>query len=233
MSKERLYWLGRYARDQKPDLIVFIGDFETFDSVSYHEAPDTIKGKYKPVFAEDIESLKEARAAFHKGLKGHKCPIHVTLGNHEERVPKWENNHPETAGVLVKQMRDAFGDWKLHPYGEYFMCKGVGFIHVPINEMGREYGGKTAEQRIANDATFDIVFGHSHKRRDFLAPKLGKNNSVRILNLGSALPDGVIENYAKISSTGWSYGCFLLDIYNKRIQDTQFITMKTLKEKYE
>ena len=31
---------------------------------------------------------------------------------------------------------------KVNRWGKYLMLGGVGFIHAPINPMGREYGGE-------------------------------------------------------------------------------------------
>ena len=35
--------------------------------------------------------------------------------------------------------------WGISQYGDFYFIKGVAFVHVPLNEIGREIGGKTAE----------------------------------------------------------------------------------------
>ena len=82
--------------------------------------------------------------------------------------------------------------------GSFKNVGGVAFTHCPLNIMGKEYGGKNCEIQIANDATNDIVFGHTHKYRDWKAPKIGDRNFVRIVNVGCALPFNHVEEYAKL-----------------------------------
>ena len=54
--------------------------------------------------------------------------------------------------------------WVYQLYGDFYFIKGVAFVHVPLNEIGREIGGKMAEaSQVSNGATHDIVFGHSHR----------------------------------------------------------------------
>ena len=95
-----------------------------------------------------------------------------------------------------------------------------------------EYGGKNCEIQIANDATNDIVFGHTHKYRDWKSPKIGDKNFVRIINVGCALPFGHIEEYAKLNLTGWSWGIVELGIWDQHIQESQFISMDRLEKQY-
>jgi len=88
------------------------------------------------------------------------------------------------------------------------------------------------EVQIANDATNDIVFGHTHKYRDWKAPKIGDRNYVRIVNVGCALPFNHVEEYAKLNLTGWSWGIVELGIWENHIQESQFISMDRLEKQY-
>jgi hypothetical protein len=110
---------------------------------------------------------------------------------------------------------------------------GVSFTHCPLNIMGKEYGGKNCEVQIANDATNDIVFGHTHKFRDWKAPKIGDKNYVRVVNVGCALPYNHVEEYAKLNLTGWSWGIVELGIWENHIQESQFISMDRLEKQYD
>jgi hypothetical protein len=110
---------------------------------------------------------------------------------------------------------------------------GVGFIHAAINRLNKTYGGKTAENTIANDAVFDHVIGHSHVRREHRAPKLGPSKHVTVLNLGCALPQGHVESYMLHgSTTGWWFGVHELLIQNGQITDTNAISMAELERRY-
>ena len=107
----------------------------------------------------------------------------------------------------------------------------VGFTHVPLNQMGRPYGGVNADGTIAKDSLHDIVYGHSHKRSDRTFPKLG-HNYITIINLGCSLPEGYLEDYAKHSVTGWSYGVYDITIESGRIKEQSWVPMDTLIKEY-
>lgn len=235
LPDDRFEWLGRFVSDVKPDGVIQIGDIATFDSLCRYDGNDTYKGKQKPLFVEDIVSLDHALGRFNKGLG--KTPLdikHITLGNHEDRVESFSDRHPEIYGLMAREFYGVLErhGWTYSPFGKMIKIGGVGFVHVPLNEMGKPYGGKTAEQRIANDATHDVVLGHSHRNRVITQAKVGDNKFVRIINLGSALPQGHVERYARHSATGWSYGAYVLDIRGQHIVNWGYIDMATLEEEY-
>jgi hypothetical protein len=225
-NKERFEWIGAHIRKTKPDVVLQIGDFATLDSLNAHDGNETWKGKFKPTFKEDVESLSEALGAMN--VSGPE--LHMTEGNHERRASIFENNHPETHGTMHAKLIDIFRahGWGVSPYGFIQKYGGVGFVHAALNAMGKTYGGKNAENTIANDSQFDVVIGHSHRSRVVRMPKIGENNHVTVLNLGCALPDGFIENYAKHSTTGWSYGIYDLLIQHGHIEGYNNIPMSAL-----
>ena len=122
--------------------------------------------------------------------------------------------------------------WTASEYGEFYFIDGVGFTHVPFNTMGREFGGVSVERNIGQHSIFDVVFGHTHKFNDVRCAKIGKSNYVRVANAGCSLPQHHVENYAKLSTTGWFWGLCELVIFDNHIQDVRTISMTTLEEMY-
>ena len=231
-DKSRFEALGALAKDLGVDHIVQIGDFTSLDSMSSHERNDTVKGQKKPSFMTDMISFQEALKAFDRGLDGYACPKHITLGNHEARLFNYVNQHPEVANLLDEALYGPIEDhgWTCSPYGEFYFIGDVGFTHVPFNGMGKPYGGMQSENTIARDALHDVVYGHTHKRLDKTFPKMGQEK-ITIINLGTSLPTGHVESYAKTSLTGWSYGVYLLQICDGRIHEQNWISMDTLMER--
>lgn len=135
----------------------------------------------------------------------------------------------------MRRVLEAFTQygWRTTDFGEFLFIDGVGFTHVPLNEMGRPYGGKTALSRIANDATFSIVFGHTHKDQVYRAPKIGPTNSIKVVNLGCALPHGHVEAYARMSTTGWGYGVYELTLQGGHILSERKFDMIEIRDRYE
>lgn len=237
LDKDRFYWMGCYAAEHRIPRILSIGDWSTFDSLNSYDGNDTWAGRLKPVFLSDIESLVESKEAFQRGLltASEYSPIlHKTLGNHEDRMNSYENRHPENYGTFraeFHRVMERFG-WTYSPFGAFHFIGGVGFTHVPLNKMGKAYGGKHAANTIGNDTLFDIVYGHDHKEQKKRIEKIGDNHYVVIGNLGCALPEGHIESYAKHTATGWSYGIVDMTIYNGHVQAWSFIPMRELRDRY-
>jgi len=232
-DKSRFYALGRYVKENEIDKVIQIGDFASLDSLSKHDANDTLKGREKPSFDDDMLSFSDALSAFHDGLGGKKVDKHVVLGNHEDRIWSFTNRNPEVVHILdniLYQNLNMYG-WTYSPFGELHFEGDVAFTHVPLNTMGKPYGGMHCENQIARDSLHDIVFGHTHKRLDKTFPKLGAK-SVTVVNLGCALPEGHIENYAKHSLTGWSYGAYDINIKDGRIFERTWLPMSKLSEEY-
>lgn len=232
-DKARFRWMARHAAKTRPDRVVHIGDFGDFASCSMHEPLGSIGYAHKPSFRQDVESLEEALTAIYKEL-GSDIPLDVCEGNHEHRVQRWEENHPAVEGGFYQQLQDLWArfGWKPRPYGDWLFIDGVGFTHVPQNIMGKAYGGKASENAIANDALFSVVFGHTHRSGFKRAPKIGPAQSIEVLNLGSAMPDGYVAKYAGTATTGWSYGVYDLEICAGHITAHNFIPMSKLESLY-
>lgn len=235
MPKDRFKWIARHCVAVMPHRIVQIGDFCSWDSVSTHEAPGSVGHAMRPSFKTDLESCEEAMGLFFKEIKDLNIPMELTAGNHEDRVQRFENKNAETVGTLYMQFEElcARYRWRLHPYGQWLFIDGVGFTHVPKNIMGKPYGGQNSENQIANHATHSIVFGHTHRSTFRKTPKIGLNNSIEVLNLGSAMPDGYVAKYAGTATSGWSYGIYELSIRSGHIMSHRFIDMSELQRRYE
>ena len=183
LAKERFRWIGRHARESRPDWIVQIGDFMSLDSLNTHIPNENLTGKAKPAYLADIASGREALETMENEIakaQGYSPRKHITLGNHERRVYAFEESAPEVAGMMQHELEGIFDGfkWGRSPYGQYHFIGGVGFIHCAINRLNKSYGGKNAETTIANDAVFDHVIGHSHVKREHRAPKLGPSQQI-------------------------------------------------------
>lgn len=234
-DKKRFEAIGRWCRDQDPDVIWQAGDWSTFDSFSRHTEKGSLESQLAPTWAQDLASLKKSHKAFAKGLGGKDYKKVMTEGNHDARAARYENSDPRLHGSLVPQWRDAFDEhgWRVVDFGEYFFIDGVGFIHHPINGAGRAYGGVTGNQRAGADSTFSIVHGHDHKLEFATRAKIGPVPSVEIISVGCGLPWGHVEQYAKHSTTGWWQGCVALTIRGGQIIDKSATSMLTIMEKFE
>ena len=249
LDKKRFEWLGKLTCDVKPDYVLSIGDWATLDSLNTHISNDSSEGRKKPTWDEDMKSLKESINSFKKPIeeyqqklkenhrKRYKPKFVITEGNHEYRSALYGNKNPEVDTKLRNELRGIFEDAEFHyqPFKKYYYIGNTAFVHCPISVMGKPLGGENVANSAANKTVHDLVFGHTHKRATMTKPKLGDaNQMVTVIDLGCALPDGFIEDYAKHNTTGWSWGCYVLKICktNGNIIADKYISMKELGERY-
>jgi hypothetical protein len=226
----RFTWINKDIRKTKPDHVVIIGDFFSFDSLCSQVPNDSFEAKTKSTFEQDLDWGVQALEQITD--KNEKLNWHYNGGNHEHRIFKFENTHPELPYLLSTKFLDSLLGIDYYPYGEVLYLDEVAFTHIPFTVMGRPYGGVHAEQRITNHITTDIVFGHSHRGQLVSAPKIGNVDPIKACNLGSALPYGYLQEYAQHSLTGWTYGTWLLTVEKGSIVSWTFKDMRQLKEEY-
>lgn len=161
ISLDYLKWIGYYIAKKKPDIIVHIGDHYDMASLSSYDK-GTLKAEGKRV-REDIEAgdegirLIDAEIAKVHGYKPRKV---VTLGNHEHRIDRFVDEHPELSGYMGTELLE-FGNsgWEVHPFLKPVSIYGINFIHFVPNPMtGKPYGGTV--QNILKNCGTSFVMGH-------------------------------------------------------------------------
>lgn len=168
---DHLEWIGRYIVEQKPDVIVNIGDFADMESLSTYD-----KGKRQFEGRRYIRDIDAARSAMKKLLKpltdynakqthDHKTryrpEMHLTLGNHEYRIQRAIDGQAELDGVmgLMDLGYEDFG-WTVHPFLVPVTVDGVAYSHFFANpQSGKPYGGQSIDTRLKN-VGFSFTMGH-------------------------------------------------------------------------
>lgn len=233
-DKERFKWLGRFTSEVEPDFVVQIGDWASLDSLSSHETPGSQTDAERPSFADELDSLSESLSFFHAQFPVGACPTVITYGNHENRAVRVANNVPKQSGDLPHRLDQAFMQfrWVVKKYGEFCTIADVDFVHVPIGTTGRDMGGEHIERTVANKALRSLVHGHTHRFNVFRCPKVGQQRSITVVNLGTSMPYGMVEQYTGVAMSGWSYGAVVLRICNGEILSVKHYDMRELEERY-
>ena len=230
-----LAWAARFGADRKVGRVVQIGDWGTFDGASFHDKNDTLRARLKPPIRADLDNHKESVQTFHNNKPTDWTPkLDVTLGNHENRLHRFENANPETAGMFSNELETSFAQfgWKTRPYGEVMFVQGVGLSHHPTNGAGRAFGGKTGPQRAANEMTSSFISGHTHAYQHFTTGKIGTVSGVDVMEVGCALPWGEVEDYAAHSIINWWYGLVIVDLMGGRIVASEKVDMMSIRNQY-
>lgn len=228
-NKERFYWLGRFAADNKVDRVLSVGDWMTMDCFSSHTDRATFEGFSKPTFEQDIASFHESQRAFQDGLGDWRPIKDITLGNHEARAWRYDNFHPDgiSHGHLVEEAFLRWG-WRTTPYGQYRFIGGVGAIHVPLNGKAKPL----AQGQRANKAMFDQIHGDDHRALVLTDFKCGPFRSPTVYGAATALPNGFIEGFANQTASAWRSGVCLATIWGGHVRSWAFTEMSLLEHRY-
>ncbi len=160
--------LGEWIVRERPDVIVHIGDHWDMPSLSSYDrgsakaegrrvVQDIDAGNHAMhVLLEPLRRLQESQR--HNRKRVYSPEMHFVPGNHEERILRYENNHPEVQGALGFDTLD-LRDWIVHPYLQPVVLGGVEFCHYFYNPLsGKPFGG-SAEYRL-NKIKRSFVQGH-------------------------------------------------------------------------
>lgn len=231
LSQDRFKWLAHFVNTSKPQILVDGGDFDDFGSLCTHEKNDTYKGKLKPSLAKDLEASAQARAILKSEIK-HPCRQIVTLGNHEDRIWRYEDANPEMYGIpssIYLDILKATG-WEYVKFKETINVSGVDVTHVPYNK-GKEFGGENAARLVAKAAQRDTLFGHIHELQLFQDGKLSDSSVIAFCG-GCFMPDGYIPSYARKDRKEYFYGAHEILIRNGRIKSIKSFHISELEDAY-
>lgn len=124
-------WIANYIVEKKPDAIINIGDFGDLRSLnSYDEGKAAAEGtRYKA----DIEAVQTAMSKLMtplRAVKGYNPILHMTLGNHEDRITRFAEAHPKLIGTMsVNDLGYEKWGWKVHPFLKVVKVFGWEFCH--------------------------------------------------------------------------------------------------------
>ncbi len=228
LTNERFMWAGKLAAEQKVDYVVQVGDWCSWDSLSGHEKPGSLRYAQKPTFDQEYAVFLDSLQQFKEGMGDHKASLHCHFGNHEQRLYVYENLNPVVAGMLSGKVENAYRSfgWATEPYGKRAFVEGVMFVHRPLHVMNNA----KSNAAVKRDADCDIYMCHDHKSYKEVVVKA--TGTYTIISGGVFLPQGYEPSYVGYSETGWWYGCQILTVENGKIADVQEISMKRLEERY-
>lgn len=195
----RFDWAAKLIVHQRPDLIVELGDFMSVDSLSSwnrnkrltleqmrfeHEVDSAIEA-IKRLFAP-LQKLQQLQRRQHMAIYR---PITVHCGgNHEDRVPRYAETHPEMALTLDRRMERVFAPHTfVIPYKEFYEYNGIMFTHAPCNAAGSPVAGKYALARATDLVQKSTVFGHLHRREhlNFARHGMDQQDVIQIFSAGA------------------------------------------------
>lgn len=242
---DRFIALGSFIHEVKPENIIIIGDFLDMQSLSHWLTNKRLKMEGLR-YAEEINQANIAldhmflpmcvdneRARLSK-KRLYRPELVYIEGNHEERVWRYIEQHPELKGHLDyrNDLRLKQRGFKYIPYKEYYHNNGVAFTHIPISGNGMPISGAvgTQLQRALRDHNTSIVYGHNHKLSMQGEHRLGGAHYNQALSLGCFFEH--VDEYAKGAKVDYWRGIVLLDQYSEGRFDIETIALSKLMREY-
>lgn len=156
--------IGNYAAEKRPDKIVCLGDFADMPSLSsYDIGKASAEGKR---YAADLDATKQAMSALLRPIRKlhrHKRPeLHLTLGNHEDRIDREAQVNPKWQGFLsTKDLGYEQAGWRVYPFLDVVSLDDLDYSHYfQSGPMGRPVGSASALLRKRHRSS---IMGHVQK----------------------------------------------------------------------
>lgn len=162
---EHLTWCGEYLAAKQPDVIVCIGDFGDFPSLSHFE---------RGTLAFEGRRYKKDLAAFHQAMemllepiartKDWRPHLEFTMGNHEDHIRRAVSEDPKLEGLMSDDdlCLKEYG-WRVHEFLQPISIGGVAFCHYfPSGIMGRPI---TTAQALLTKLHMSAFAGHLQNRQ--------------------------------------------------------------------
>jgi len=234
-----LSWIGQYAVDMQPDIIVHLGDFADMPSLSSHDkaGSKSMEGmRYKEDINTSIEAMKVLLAPIteHQDFlkKNHKArwnPRMVMLyGNHENRINRAIQNDPKLEGLIsLEDLKYEELGWETVPFLQPINIEGVMFCHYFVSGvMGNPVG--TARALLTKHHQ-SCIAGHQ-QGRDIAFAKRADGTEMTAMIVGSGYMHD--ENYLNHQTNIHWRGVVILNEVENGTFDEIMVSMRYLRNKY-
>jgi hypothetical protein len=145
VRSDHLEWVGNYAAEKRPDVIVCIGDFWDFPSLSrYDKGKLAFEGRR---YVHDVDAGRKAMERLLKPIHDYNRTakekwhpeMHFTLGNHEIRLSRIVDENPEFMGKFdLDDLGIKEYGWQMHDFLKVIKIDGVEYSHYfTSGVMGR------------------------------------------------------------------------------------------------
>ena len=232
----RADWLGRLILDLKPEVVVNIGDMWDMPSMnSYETGKKTWGRKYSDDLSAGLEFDERLWAPIRKAKK--KKPFSVFFeGNHEHRLKRVLNTHPELESMVSFEDFDLNRNYNM--VVEYdggtpgvLTIDGISYAHFFISGvMGRPIGGEHPAYSLITKLGSSATCGHIHTR-DF-SMRSDINGDKRRLGLVAGVYQDYDSDWAGRINKLWWRGVVIKRCVDKGNYEHQWVSIETLRREY-
>jgi len=228
---DHLTWCGEYLARKQPDVIVIIGDFGDFPSLSDYDKPGTLKYEGKR-YIDDLD-------AFHRGMgllmnpiaraRGYNPFQEFTLGNHEDRIDRAINNDPNRLLGLMSMddLELKEHGFNVYPFLQPVKIGGVAFCHYfPSGVKGQPIG---SPRILLNKMHMSCFAGHLQGRETAYARRGDGQNMTAIIS--GSFYQHKEEYLSPLTNIHWR-GMYMLHEVRDGSFDEMAVSIEFLKRKF-
>ena len=149
---DHIKWIGQYIEEHGADVVVMLGDWYDFPSLSTHDEPGSLS-KEGARYADDLNAGNAALKVLTPYLGN--VPRRVMLrGNHEDRLRRALEADPKWVGSIDEHQLVAEG-WEIVPFLRPIVIDGVAYSHYWASPgTGRAYGGSASNILLKTNHSF-------------------------------------------------------------------------------
>ena len=234
-----LSYIGQYAAEMKPDIIVHLGDFADMPSLSSHDRPGS-KSMEGLRYKADIKSAKDAmevlmtpiweeQARLKANHRPRWNPVLVMLyGNHENRINRAIHNDPKLEGLIsLNDLEYESYGWQTVPFLEPIVIEGIAFCHYFVSGiMGNPC---TTARALLTKHHQSCIAGHQ-QGRDIAYGKRADGTEMTAIICGSCYEHD--EHYLNHQTNNHWRGLYILHDVKDGSFDEMPVSLRYLRRKY-
>ena len=243
VPNDRFELLGKFIMDLRPDVIINIGDMADMESLSsYDKGKKSFEGRR---YQKDIAAVKDALEKMHRPMfsyntkqralkqKQYLPKMIMCLGNHENRINRVVENHPELDGTISTEDL-GYENWgyDVQPFMSPILVDGILYSHYFVTGiMGKPISGLHPAYSIIQKKYQSATQGHSHLL-DYKIVTSGDGRKIQGLSVGCFLEKDQYEAYAgEEANAMWWRGVVVKHI-TENGYDPEFISIERLEKMY-
>ena len=239
-NTEFLSFIGQYAVDMQPHIIVHLGDFADMPSLSSHDKAGS-KSMEGMRYKADVNATIEAMRTLLKPIKDlqkkqkdqkqkiWKPRMVMLLGNHENRINRAIQNDPKLEGLIsVEDLEYAKFGWEVVPFLQPINIEGVMFCHYFVSGvMGNPV---TTARALLSKHHQSCIAGHQ-QGRDIAFGKRADGTEMTAMIVGSGYEHD--EHYLNHQTNNHWRGVVVLNEVQNGTFDEIMVSLRYLRSKYE
>lgn len=225
-------WVGEYIAENRPNVIVNIGDFADMPSCSFWEKEGS-KSYAEQNYRDDILSVHHAMKLLMAPIqremaKGWQPRLVMCLGNHEDRINRAIEAAPKLDGTIgLPDLEYERWGWEVHPFLQQVEIEGVTFAHYfPSGQMGRPISSARA---MLTKLHTSAVAGHQ-QGRDIAFGKRANGKHITALICGSTYVHD--EKYLNPQTNNHWRGMYMLNDVRDGEFEEKAVSMRYLQRRY-